>query len=214
MDIVVLILLILGVIIGFKQGMINVIFGLIGIILAILLSLVFYKSFVKHVMPLTGIDQKIHTFVTEKLTMAEEEGKEFNVPAPFQNALGVSVIINQATSPIADKLTNFLLNAIGIVLMFVLFSIIITIIRLILNAIAKLPGLNLINRLAGGILGLVRTYVMILILFAIISIFSFMDQLTVITDAIENSKYAKQMYDTNPVVKILSTKEKETDNKV
>lgn len=215
MDIIIVIILLLGILIGFKEGFINVLFGLIGFFLSLILSLIFYKSFVAHVIPITGLDTKIYQIVQEKVqNYGASQETSINLPLSLSETFDVSAIINQSASTAADKISTFIINAIAIIILFILFSILISIIRFILNKIAQLPVLNMFNRVAGAALGLVRVYLLILVIFLGISIGVAMDQFLSVKTMIDNSIISKNIYETNILLKYISfekdTNEEET----
>lgn len=199
MDIIVLVILILGIIIGYKKGFIDGIFGLIGGILAIILALVTYKPIANVVVPVLGMDQAIYNYVSGAISNTGEQ----SFTTIFSNLTGASVIVNQATNDIAMSITNFITNMLVLGALFIIYTIIVIIIKNILNGIASLPILNLANGMLGGALGLVKAGCLVLIAFAIIYFAAMGGYGKGLTDMIDNSYLSKEIYNKNIIVKVL-----------
>ena len=199
MDIIVLAILVIGFIVGYRKGFIDGIFGLIGGILAILLALITYKPIAAAVIPVIGIDDTIYSYISSVMTKNEEQ--------PFttilDQATGADIIVNQGTNDMAMTITNFITNMLTLGVLFIIYTIIIIIIRNILNGIASLPILDAANSILGGLLGLVKYGIVIVIVFAIIYFAAMGGYVKGITQMIDESYVSKEIYNNNIIVKFL-----------
>ncbi len=202
MDIIVLVILVLGIIIGYKRGFIDGIFGLIGGILAIVLALVTYKPIANVIVPVIGIDQAIYSYV-DGVINSNEGNQEMPFTTIFDNMTGASVIVSQGTNDIALTITNFITNMLTLGALFIIYTLIIIIIKNILNQIASLPILDVANGMLGGALGLVKAGCLVLIAFAIIYFAAMGGYAKGLTGMIEQSYLSKEIYNNNIIVKVL-----------
>ena len=74
-DIVIIAILALCIIMGYKKGLINVIFNIFAFLLAIIITLVLYKPVSDIIIKNTDIQEKIETEIIEN-TKGEEKKKE------------------------------------------------------------------------------------------------------------------------------------------
>lgn len=212
-DIVLILIILLGAFLGYKKGLINEIFGIIGIFLAIFLALLSYKLVVKNIVPLTGLDKTVYTIIEQKFIDTENTNdSSINVPKNLQTYFDASIIINQTSSSNIEKTSNFIVNAITIFILIIIYYIGIIIVKVILNNVAKLPILHGINGIGGAIVGIVKNMIIVLILLTLISFYSTIGKANSITNAINNSFVTKQIYDSNfittIIINIQNTKDK------
>lgn len=203
-DIVLIIVILLGAFIGYKRGLIDVVFSIVGIFLAIVLAMLSYKTVVKVVIPKTGLDKTVHAIVEQKYKNTEETiDSSINVPDALKQYFDANVIINQTSSSNIEKTTNFIVNAITIFILIIIYYIIITIIRLMLNVVAKLPVLNGINKIGGAVLGGVKNVIIVLILLTLLSFYSSIGKASYLTESVNKSVITQKIYNSNFLTKIM-----------
>lgn len=200
MDIIVLAILVIGFIVGYRKGFIDGIFGLIGGILALLLALITYKPIAAAVIPVIGIDDAIYGYVSSVIS-SDEGQKPFT--SILDEATGADVIVNQGTNDMAMTITNFITNMLTLGALFIIYTIIVIIVKNILNGIASLPILDAANSILGGVLGLVKYGLLVIIAFAIIYFAAMGGYLKGLTQMIDNSYLSKEIYNNNIIVKVL-----------
>jgi hypothetical protein len=134
----------------------------------------------------------------------------FKTKKPFKTILFFSFvgvvtlfIINQTSSSNIEKTSNFIVNAITIFILIIIYYIAIIIVRILLNNVAKLPILHSINGIGGAIVGVVKNMIIVLILLTLLSFYSTIGKANSITNAINNSFITKQIYNSNFITTIL-----------
>ncbi len=207
MDIILLVVMALGIYIGYRKGFIRTLFSMIGMLLAIILALVSYKTVVNMIIDKTTIDEKIYSYIETKVDSSETF---INMPEALQEYVDADVIINQAQSSVASKLTNFVINIGTLIILIAIFYIIITIIRIVLDNVAKLPIFNIFNKLGGALIGGIKTYVIVLIAFALISLLGVIGKGETIVKMIDNSLISKKIYYTNPISELIINKQSDS----
>ena len=211
MDIILVIIMALGIYLGYRKGFIRTLFSMIGLLLAVILALISYKTVVNIVIEKTGIYDKVYSYIETKVDNTQSS---INMPDALQEYLDADVIVNQAQSSIANKVTNFVINIGTLIILIIVFYVIIIIIRILLDNVAKLPIFNLFNKLGGAILGGVKTYVMILIIFTIINLIGVVGKGQTIIKMVDNSVIAKKIYYSNPVSKMIVSNEIENTTQI
>lgn len=133
LDLIILIILIFGFLIGLKRGFILQFIHLIGFLIAFIVAYIYYDQ------------------LAPKLTLW----------VPFPNFSG-----NSSLSPILDNVNveDAYYRAIAFVVIFFAVKIALQIIGSMLDFIAQIPILKQLNIWAGGILGFLEVYLIILIL--------------------------------------------------
>lgn len=211
MDIILIVIMALGIYLGYRKGFITTLFSMIGLLLAVILALISYKTVVNIVIEKTGIYDKVYSYIETKVDNSQSS---INMPDALEEYLDADVIVNQAQSSIANKVTNFVINIGTLIILIIVFYVIIIIIRILLDNVAKLPIFNLFNKLGGAILGGVKTYVMILIIFTIINLIGVVGKGQTIIKMVDNSVIAKKIYYSNPVSKMIVSNEIENTTQI
>lgn len=204
MDIILIVIMALGIYLGYRKGFIRTLFSMIGLLLAVILALISYKTVVNVVVEKTGIYDKVYNYIETKVDNSQTS---INMPDALQEYLDADVIVNQAQSSIANKITNFVINIGTLIILIIVFYVIIIIIRIVLDNVAKLPIFNIFNKLGGAALGGIKTYVMILILFTIINLIGVVGKGQTIIKMVDNSLIAKKIYYSNPISEIIVEKQ-------
>ena len=101
---------------------------------------------------------------------------------------------------VAAYISRLVLNLLSFIVTFLLAIIIVKALMFAVNIIGELPVLGLVNRIAGGFLGLVLAVVIIWIAFLIMTL-AYSTQIgSTCFDMVERSQILKFLYDTNPLL--------------
>lgn len=210
--IVVLAIIIVNAWIGRKKGFVKVVFSMISLILAMVLTLIFSPT-------VTGLlrdNENVYGSITEKVEKViysdEEEVESSDEDSFIEGLILPSSIkekltenkekgINNIKAYVTEYITEIVLKAIGFIVTFVLLLIAIWIISIALNLISKLPVLNQINKTAGLVAGLVHGLVLVWILFIFLTIFAGTGFGQSAFAAIESSSILSFLYDNNFLTK-------------
>jgi len=156
-DIIILVLLILGGIVGFKKGLITGIFKFIGKIAAIVVAFVFYRPFLTLLESTIGLRALVEPRI-EKFVLKILEGKAATGQYGTSQSL-LQPVVNQATT----VMTDYFLNIAAILILFILATIIINLlIAVIIKPLAK--NLSIVNRGGGLAFGVLGTAVVLCLL--------------------------------------------------
>ena len=205
LDIIVLVLIITGAIIGYKKGLVGIMVGLVSMILAIILSLILQGPIADALYNNTGMGKVIEQTVYNNLNSANNKEKEANAS---ENII-IDSITNKATESLtseqtAKTVTMFVLKGISFVIIFIIVTIICRILQSVLNLVFNLPVLDIVNNFGGLGLGVIKALLKIYIVLAIISFIAPMNIIDPVIDMINTSTVTKILYQNNLFVSLLS----------
>lgn len=197
LTIVVLAILVISTLIGMKKGLIRTILSLLSIVIALVLAWILYphvSNILSQYEPLhQAIYKPVNEFLNEQIPemfsgmlesvgIAEQntliEGLPLpqlikdtlsvnNTPAAYE-ALGVESFIEYLSTTV----TSLIIQAISLLLTLLIAIIGLHLLMKITDLVSKLPVVNSLNTLGGGIAGLVTGYLIMQILFLFITTFS------------------------------------------
>lgn len=205
LDIIVLVLIITGAIIGYKKGLVGIMVGLVSMILAIILSLILQGPIADSLYNNTGMGKVIEQTVYNNLNSANNKEKEANAS---ENMI-IDSITNKATESLtseqtAKTVTMFVLKGISFVIIFIIVTIICCILQSVLNLVFNLPVLDIVNNFGGLGVGVIKALLKIYIVLAIISFIAPMNIIDPVIDMINTSTVTKILYQNNLFVSLLS----------
>mgnify|MGYP000469692202 CR=1 FL=1 len=212
-DILVIIFVGYSCFLGYRRGFIKTLFDTLGVIISFCVSKQFYYLTEDFLLKNTKLFVKVHEFFESKVS--EKLVKSFNepmhLPAELKNVL--SSIINSGEAAHTDTFTVFvdnmsiiLIRSISFVITFLIIYGILILISNFIDVIFKLPLLNLTNRIFGAGTGLLKSVVVLYIIFALSSpLIGFMQDGRFV-QSILNSESSKIFYDNNLILNYLSYK--------
>jgi len=212
-DILVIIFVGYSCFLGYRRGFIKTLFDTLGVIISFCVSKQFYYLTEDFLLKNTKLFVKVHEFFESKVS--EKLVKSFNepmhLPAELKNVL--SSIINSGEAAhtdtfavFVDNMSIILIRSISFVITFLIIYGILILISNFIDVIFKLPLLNLANRIFGAGTGLLKSVVVLYIIFALSSpLIGFMQDERFV-QSILNSESSKIFYDNNLILNYLSYK--------
>lgn len=195
-DIIIIALIALTTFIGYKKGLIKVAFNLISFILAILIAIVLYKPVSSFIINYTPIDDKIEETITNQIANSDnikEESHNF-----IENYY--SDIKNASTSVIAKNISQMVINIACIVIVFIVSRIVLLFFKFSGDLIAKLPLIKQCNSVGGFLYGIVKGFIVVYILLALIAIASPLVEMEQLMKMINSSIIGNIMYNNNIIL--------------
>lgn len=207
LDILLIAILLISIVLGYKKGLINVAFNLCAFIIALIITLVLYKPITNFVIDNTEFDEKIESVIIEKgLSNDEKNTTEDGTLNKYIEEYVMKSVDNTKNEIVKSTATIIAEKIIGIVVMIALFIVIRILLifaKAIINGIANLPIIKQFNELGGllyGILrGLVIVYGILTIMFIVIS----MNNNGIIANSIDTSIISKILYENNIILNII-----------
>ncbi len=206
-DLVVVAILILNIIIGYKKGLVNAIFSICAFLIAIAATFILYKPVSNIIINNTEIEQKIKEVIinnntNEENTQNKEDSEKTIIQQYIDNAIkDVAESAKQETTElVANTIASKGVQILTWIILFVGIRIVLMVLKFLIEGIAELPIIKQFNQVGGlayGILkGLVIIYLLLTVMFLVISI----NGNGAIAEAINNSHITKFLYDNNIVV--------------
>lgn len=208
---------------GFKRGFIKTLFDTIGIIISFFISKNICYIVENFLMNNTKLFIKIYDFFEKQMssfsdlfTYGEDSihyvSETFKIPTDLQNIL--LNFVNSSTNQNINSFDMFISNlsiiiirSVSFVITFLIIYCILVIISNIIDAIFKLPLLNITNKICGLIAGLVKSVVILYIIFALLTPIISFTQENIITQYVINSKSKTIFYDNNIILNYLTYKD-------
>lgn len=199
-DILLLAIIALCTFIGYKKGLIKVAFNLVSFFLAILIAVILYKPISNFVINYTPIDDKIEQAVEDRLTSPETTEEETdNMIANYY-----SDVKNASTSMVAKTISQAIINVTCMLAVFLTAKIILLFFKFSGDLIAKLPLIKQVNSAGGFIYGLLKGFVVIYIILALIAILSPVVNMNSLLNIINSSIITNIMYNNNIIFVLFS----------
>ena len=207
-DIVIILILILNIISGYKKGLVNVIFNVFAFFAAIVITFILYKPISNMIIENTNIKETIKLKIIDSQigdnTIENQENKESDNKVTKYIEDAVQNAADETKSKVKETLAeNISLKAIEILTWIVVFIITRTVLLLLkffADGVANLPIIKQLNGIGGIVYGtakgLIIVYLILTILFFVVSANSNGE----IANAIDNSSVTKFLYDNNIIV--------------
>ena len=195
-DIILIAIIALTTFIGYKKGLIKVAFGLISFLLAIVIAIILYKPISNFIINYTTLDDKIEETVENKIASSDSIKEETN------NFIAnyYSDIKNASTSVIAKNISQIIINIGCIVIVFIISNVILLFFKFSGDLIAKLPLIKQLNSVGGFMYGLLKGFIIIYFLLALIAILSQLVEMPQLMKMINSSIITNIMYNNNFVL--------------
>ena len=204
-DIVIIAILALCIIMGYKKGLINVIFNIFAFLLAIIITLVLYKPVSDIIIKNTDIQEKIETAIIEN-TKGEENKKEEQTENGIQKYIENTMqnaeedAKSKAIEVVAKNVSTKCIEIITALILFVITRIILIVLKFLTETLANLPIVKQCNEIGGLLYGVIKG---LLIIYVILTIMFFIISLKpegMTANLIETSYITKFLYNNNIIV--------------
>lgn len=110
---------------------------------------------------------------------------------------GMTEIKNNVMEVITDAVTLMILKVIAMLLVFLLVRIFVFLILKVLESLFELPGLKLINRTLGALLGVINSLLIVYIICGAVSLFAPAEKLSLIEETVKSTYLLKYFYENN-----------------
>lgn len=180
-------IIVVSTILGYCSGLIKTIWSVASIIIALMLSITLNPIVATVLQDTLNADSYLESVVDEKIsdiadgisletmTKQQEENyiQDLEIPEflkntlieenteSIYNALGISSFKDY----LVEKIVDFIIQILGYIIVFVLVFLLLRILGIVLNGLSKLPIIHGVNKITGGILGLLRGMLLALVIY-------------------------------------------------
>jgi len=217
----VLVIMFLG---GYSKGFIKSLFDLLSMIITLALTYYLYPFVSKFIMNETGLYEKLSESISKtfdfeqilKEAISKESQfdaiKTLSLPDNLKEMLTSNnnpevfklLDVTSFTDYVSGSLASIVVNIVSFLVLFVIIYIVLSVLVNMLNLISKLPVLNKMNKLTGGLLGLVLGLGFIFLGLTLLSIFISTKSTTDILTMIDESSIGSFLYYNNPIMDLLN----------
>ena len=202
LDLVIVAIIALNVYLCYKKGLVNLAVGLIAVVAAIILSVMFYKPITNLVIENTGLDETIENTLNE--TFGEQVrflGLANYLETEAENI--VNGTENEAGYVGASVMADTTVSLIVFIAIFTIVRVALFALTFVADAITSLPILKQLDDVGGIAYGLIKALLIIYLVLAIVTVVVSFIEGTTITDAISSSYITKFFYENNVILNIL-----------
>lgn len=168
-DIITICILALSIFIGYKKGLIGVIFKIFTFFIALIITFVLYIPVSNYIIQNTDIDEKIESSITQKFSFEgsnNENNETLNIQDYIMNY--TSDAANSGIETISKQLAIMAIQFITAIGLFLITKLFLLIFRTISDVLSDLPLIKQFNEMGGLIYGLIKGMLIIYIILAII----------------------------------------------
>lgn len=166
-DLIILGIILVFMLIGYKKGLIKVVLSMVQYIVVLILSVFFAPILSKFLIEKFDLDIKILELVTNNISIFTDT---------------ITIISDEILKNIVGRIINIL----AVIVLFIALKIVFGIVLMILNKVANLPILSLVNRTGGLLFGALEGVLIVYIFVLIINWFPISSD-NMIIDNINNS---------------------------
>lgn len=193
--------------IGYKKGFILTVFDTLGLVVSFFLSREMYHFAERFLLNNTKLFVKLHDYFELKLSMNAVNNLS-KVPVELQKFVN-NIMAGGAPDTFAvfvDNMSLLIIRSISFVVTFLAIYVILLLLTTLINTVMKLPLLNLTNRLFGAFMGILKSVIILYLIFALAApMLSFMQDRP-LAQSVLNSESRKIFYDNNIILNYLSYK--------
>ncbi len=214
-DLVIISIIISSTYWGYRKGLVGVIFKVLVFIVSLLIVFVLYKPVSNSIIKNTQIDEKLTYAIRSNLegtTLSDGELLEPSKSNFSEGVVGlinsfVSEALNQAKSDaigyVSTELSYFMIRVGTMFLLFMVSRFLLVFVRFAAELLGNLPFIRMFNKSGGLIYGIIKGFLVIYAIFAILSVISPLISSWGVINAIEDSSLGSKMYNNNFILNIL-----------
>ena len=207
LDLILVIIFAFSVFMGYKKGLIKVVYKLCAFILAFIITWMLYAPVSNFVINNTKLDENIKNAIIEKgvttntESSSNKEGLSSYVEEYIQNTINDAK--NNAVKSSADVIAEKTVAIIVAVGLFIVVRIALILLKFVAEGIAELPIIKQCNILGGVIYGIMRGIFVIYLIFTICFIMISINNNEFLSNLINTSILSKFVYSNNIILNII-----------
>lgn len=212
-DLIILAIILLCVILGYKKGLTKCIIKILSFVIALAVAFVLFKPISTLIIKNTTIDDNIRNSIINLVQDdIEENGKiseKTNLPKSMVEHINESIqnSVNETkmtvVNTVATEISTGVVNVCVAIGLFIIARIALIFVSALSSIITDLPLIKQFDKAGGLIYGLVKSLLIIFIIFAVISFISPMIESSGIIEAINKSIVGSVLYNNNLLLKII-----------
>ena len=205
MDLIIIAILVLSIILGYKKGLINVVFNIFAFFIALIATIILYRPVANIIINNTEIDDKIKSAIINNTT-EEKQSEESSSNTGMQKYIedAIKNTADEAKSQVIETVANTVsIRAVEIltsIILFIVIRAVLIVLKVFTQAIANLPLIKQFNELGGVVYGMAKGLIIVYIILTIMYFVVSLNGKGNIAEAINNSYITKILYNNNIIV--------------
>lgn len=205
MDLIIIAILVLSIITGYKKGLINVVFNIFAFFIALIATIILYRPVANIIINNTEIDDKIKSAIINNAT-EEKQSEESSSNTGMQKYIedAIKNTADEAKSQVIETVANTVsIRAVEIltsIILFIVIRAVLIVLKVFTQAIANLPLIKQFNELGGVVYGIAKGLIIVYIILTIMYFVVSINGKGNISEAINNSYITKILYNNNIIV--------------
>ena len=217
-DIILFLIIAGNAVLGYRKGLVKVIFNICSSIIAIILVLILYKPTTNYIINNTGVAPKLESVFVEKLgylfekdngQKAEETQNIDDMNSILKVFIGdeIGTLVNETKDSVVRYVSVQVSHkVISVIVFFALFAIIrllLYMLKTYIELVANLPIIRIFNGAGGMIYGILKGFLIIYVIFAIISVIIPIITDTGLIDIIQKAPIGSKMFNNNIILNLI-----------
>lgn len=196
LDLIVILVIALFTFIGYKQGLVKTAIKILAFFIALVVSLMLYKTIGNVIMKNTQVDEQIQNTIVSKMLPEDYEEKLEVLPDALVESGETTV------NELAKNVTEKIIYGVVFIVLFVVLKIALKFVTLLTDLITKLPVIKQFDKTGGIVYGVAKGFIIVTVIFAVISLISPMLDAKYI-NAINNSYLSAMLYNHNLLIGLI-----------
>lgn len=196
LDLIVILVIALFTFIGYKQGLVKTAIKILAFFIALIVSLMLYKTIGNVIMKNTQVDEQIQNTIVSKVLPEDYEEKLEVLPDALVESGETTV------NELAKNVTEKIIYGVVFIVLFVVLKIALKFVTLLTDLITKLPVIKQFDKTGGIVYGVAKGFIIVTVIFAVISLISPMLDAKYI-NAINNSYLSAMLYNHNLLIELI-----------
>ncbi len=214
-DVILFIIIAGNAVAGYKMGMTRVIFNIFSSLIAIILVFILYKPVSNYIFENTKMAQNLENAIVENLSglLKNEEETAETTNENTNNMLAVFIgqdmneIVQNTTDSIvtsaANQIAYKIISGAVFLILFAVIRIALYLLKNYADFLANLPFIRVINSSGGMIYGVIKGFLLVYVVLAIISFMMPMIGDTVIVQAVNEAWIGSKMFQSNIILNVI-----------
>lgn len=205
MDLIIIAILVLSIIMGYKKGLIKVVFNIFAFFIALIATIILYRPVANIIINNTEIDDKIKSAIINNTTeekQSEESSSNTGMQKYIEDAIkntadeAKSQVIETVAKTVSIRVVEILTS----IILFIVIRAVLIVLKVFTQAIANLPLIKQFNELGGVVYGIAKGLIIVYIILTIMYFVVSINGKGNISEAINNSYITKILYNNNIIV--------------
>lgn len=208
-DLIVLGILILCILIGYRRGLTGCIIKILSFFIALVISFILYNPVANIVIENTQIDENLKTSIVQVFQDNETEEEETETDSPIMEYISEEVEKatedkkNEIVNSTAEKLSINIIKISTFIILFIISRILLIFVRVLTNIITKLPLIKQCDKIGGILYGILEGFIIIFVAFALITFISTMINQYALLEIINKSYIGSTLCNNNILIKLI-----------